>query len=162
MYKRMVENSVPKRHYTAKFKTEAVSLAQSVGLYQAVRLLGVPVATLGNWTRRQCTLEATSVNGAMPATPAKRPASQMNAEITRLRKELAGAKPISRFFESAGVVRERAAVKYPWTDTYRDYNSVSRLCRMLGVSGSAYCQQRSRAPSARSQASGAQRSESTL
>lgn len=99
MEKRMVENSVPKRHYTAEFKTEAVSLAQSVGQYQAVRLLGVSVATLGNWTRRQYNLEATSVNGAVPATPAERPASQMDAEITRLRQELASAKPISRFFE---------------------------------------------------------------
>ena len=88
----MVEKSVPKRRYTEEFKTEAVRLAQSVGQHEAARRLGVPVATLGNWTRRQRTLEATSTNGAMPATPAKRPASEMEAEITRLRKELASAK----------------------------------------------------------------------
>jgi transposase len=48
MEERMVEKSVPKRHYTEEFKTEAVRLAQSVGQYEAARRLGVPVATLGN------------------------------------------------------------------------------------------------------------------
>jgi hypothetical protein len=46
-------------------------------------------------------------------------------------------------------------VKYAWIDTYRDQYSVSRLCRVLGVSRSGYCQWRSRAPSARSQANAA-------
>jgi transposase InsO family protein len=46
-------------------------------------------------------------------------------------------------------------VKYAWIDTYRDHYSVSRLCRVLGVSRSGYCQWRSRAPSARSQANAA-------
>ena len=88
----MVEKSVPKRRYTEEFKTEAVRLAQSAGQHEAARRLGVPVATLGNWTRRQRTLGTTSADGAMSAMPVKRPASEMEAEITRLRKELASAK----------------------------------------------------------------------
>ncbi|WP_155638168.1 transposase, partial [Burkholderia cepacia] len=48
----MSEKSVPKRQYTDEFKVEAVRLAESVGQHEAVRRLGVPVATLGNWMRR--------------------------------------------------------------------------------------------------------------
>lgn len=80
------------RHYTEEIKTEAARLAQSVGQHEAARRLGVPVATLGKRTRQQRTLEATFVDNAMPATPVKRPASEMEAEITRLRKELASVK----------------------------------------------------------------------
>jgi len=46
-------------------------------------------------------------------------------------------------------------VKYAWIDTHRDQYSVSRLCQVLGVSRSGYCQWRSRSPSARSQANSA-------
>jgi transposase len=88
----MVEKLVPKRQYTEEFKTEAVRLAQSVGQHEAARRLGVPVATLGNWTRRERNLEATSVDRTAASSPLKRPVSEMEAEITRLRKELASAK----------------------------------------------------------------------
>ena len=88
----MVEKSVPKRQYTEEFKTDAARLALSVGQHEAARRLGLPVATLGNWTRRQRNLGATSAGGVSSATPAKRPASEMEAEISRLRKELANAR----------------------------------------------------------------------
>lgn len=40
-------------------------------------------------------------------------------------------------------------MKYAWIDTNRDRYGVSRLCRVLGVSRSGYCQWRVRGPSAR-------------
>jgi len=40
-------------------------------------------------------------------------------------------------------------VKYAWIDTNRDRYGVSRLCRVLGVSRSGYCQWRVRGPGAR-------------
>lgn len=48
----MSEKSVPKRQYTNEFKVEAIRLAETVGQHEAARRLGVPVATLGNWSRR--------------------------------------------------------------------------------------------------------------
>ncbi|VVE59136.1 transposase [Pandoraea sputorum] len=48
----MSEKSVPKRQYTHEFKVEAIRLAETVGQHEAARRLGVPVATLGNWSRR--------------------------------------------------------------------------------------------------------------
>jgi putative transposase len=43
-------------------------------------------------------------------------------------------------------------VKYAWIDSQRDHYSVTRLCRVLGVSRTGYCQWRGRAPSARARA----------
>lgn len=43
-------------------------------------------------------------------------------------------------------------MKYAWIDAHRDQYTVSRLCRVLQVSRSGYCQWRVRAPSARAQA----------
>ena len=40
-------------------------------------------------------------------------------------------------------------MKYAWIDHHRDEYTVSRLCRVLSVSRSGYCQWRVRAPSAR-------------
>ena len=43
-------------------------------------------------------------------------------------------------------------MKYAWIDVQRDHYSVSRLCRVLAVSRTGYCQWRGRAPCARAQA----------
>ena len=44
-------------------------------------------------------------------------------------------------------------MKYAWIDQHRDESTVSRLCRVLAVSRSGYCQWRVRGPSARTLAS---------
>ncbi|MFM0515544.1 transposase, partial [Paraburkholderia sp. RL17-373-BIF-A] len=53
----MSEKLVPKRQYTDEFKLEAIRLAESVEQHEAARRLGVPVATLGNWSRRSRSAE---------------------------------------------------------------------------------------------------------
>ncbi|MGS0897503.1 IS3 family transposase [Burkholderia stagnalis] len=154
----MSEKSVPKRQYTDEFKIEAVRLAESVGQHEAARRLGVPVATLGNWTRRNLRSDgAITANGHEAlAKRATRPISEVEAENSRLRKELASAKlDIEILSKANGVLREGVAVKYAWIDNHRDHYSVTRLCRILGVSRSGYCQWRVRPPSARAQANAA-------
>lgn len=88
----MKEGRLPKRQYTEEFKVEAIRLAASVGGHEAARRLGVPVATLGNWSRRG---SASSVAGGVPVVsegPVRRPVSELEAENSRLRRELAEAK----------------------------------------------------------------------
>lgn len=89
----MKEGKLPKRQYTQEFKAEAVRLAASVGGHEAARRLGVPVATLGNWSRKGVATAGTSgavVPSVEPAT--RRPVSELEAENSRLRRELADAK----------------------------------------------------------------------
>lgn len=90
----MAENVVPRRQYTKEFKVEAVRLAESVGQHEAARGLGVPVATLGNWCRDQRDGSAQAAAGPASSAPSssRRPVSDLEAENSRLRKELASAK----------------------------------------------------------------------
>jgi len=91
----MQGRTVPKRHYTEEFKVEASRLAESVGAHEAARRLGVPVATLGTWqaTPSGCRHGAApKVSAGASAAPVRRPASELEAEWSRLRRELADAK----------------------------------------------------------------------
>lgn len=90
----MRDKKLPKRQYTDEFKIEAIRLAESVGGHQAARRLGVPVATLGNWSRRRraAGTPAPEVAVAGAAMPTRRPVSELEAENSRLRRELADAK----------------------------------------------------------------------
>jgi transposase len=81
-----------KRQYTEELKTEAARLAQSVGQHEATHRLGVPVATLGNWVRKQEKAQQSSPAHSVAATASKRPVSELEAKNSRLRKELASAK----------------------------------------------------------------------
>lgn len=89
----MGEKTVPNRRYTEEFRTQAVRLANSVGQNEAARRLGVPVATIGNWARKQQRAGAAS-GTSIPtlASRAKPGVSELEAEISRLGKELASAK----------------------------------------------------------------------
>ncbi len=82
--------SVPNRHYTEEFKTEAVRLALSIGGNAAAKRLGIPQSTVTNWVRRH--REGTSTAMGAEATAVKRPVSELEAENARLRRELASAK----------------------------------------------------------------------
>lgn len=88
----MKDGKLPKRQYTEEFKVEAVRLAGSVGGHEAARRLGVPVATLGNWPRKGIAATGSSAAVASGETPARRPVSELEAENSRLRRELADAK----------------------------------------------------------------------
>lgn len=89
----MKENNVPKRQYTDDYKLESAHLAQSLGTNEAARRLGIPSATLGRWRRQleAASLVPSEVGSQAPATP-RRAVSELEAENSRLRKELASAR----------------------------------------------------------------------
>ena len=84
------KEAVPNRQYTAEFRREAVRLAESLGGHPAAKQLGVPQSTITNWVRRSRSGSLGEVQA--PATVAKRPVSELEAEVSRLRRELASAK----------------------------------------------------------------------
>lgn len=89
----MKESKVPKRQYTQEYKLDSARLALSVGINEAARRLGVPSATLGNWKRLvEKDAPVSGSAGASMPTPAQRSVSELEAENSRLRKELASAR----------------------------------------------------------------------
>lgn len=84
------KEEVPNRQYTLEFKLEAVRLAQSIGGNQAAKRLGIPDSSLWNWLRLS-RLGKLGTGGEKTAE-ARRPASELEAENARLRRELASAK----------------------------------------------------------------------
>ena len=88
----MEEKSVPKRQYTEEFRTEAARLGESVGQHEAARRLGIPISTIGNWVRKQNEEQQALPSDAGNIAVPRRPLGELDAENSRLRKELASAK----------------------------------------------------------------------
>ena len=72
------------RQYTDEFRGEAVRLAESVGVAAAAKRLGVPDGNLRNWVNRGRAGKLESVE----VKPVKRSLAEMEAENSRLRREL--------------------------------------------------------------------------
>jgi transposase len=85
----MKKETVSNRQYTDEFKLEALRLAESVGVNQAAKRLGIPGSSLGNWLRLKRNGKLTAVS---PATAIKRSPGELEAENHRLRRELASTK----------------------------------------------------------------------
>ena len=82
--------SEPSRQYTDEFKLEAVRLAESAGNGEAAKRLGIPDSSLWNWIRLS---RAGKLPGAEAGAMAvKRPNTELEAENSRLRRELASIK----------------------------------------------------------------------
>jgi transposase len=87
------EHNVPRRRYTLEFRGKATRLANSVGHNLAARRLGVPVSTIGNESRRSAAQSSTAIvaSDVSAGTRAKLSMTKLEAEVSRLRKELANA-----------------------------------------------------------------------
>jgi len=74
---------IPRQHYTEEFKQEAVKLVRESGLSiaEAGLRLNIPAMTLKNWIYR--------VKSSKSGVSSGRPVSDIEAENSRLRKELA-------------------------------------------------------------------------
>ncbi len=152
----MRDSKLPKRQYTDEFKVEATRLAESVGGREAARRLGVPVATLRNWKRRSAAAgtgvpEVALNAGAVPTRRPVRVGGREQPAAPGACRCKAGRGNSSK---SDGVLCQGVAMKYAWIENHRDEYTVSRLCRVLLVSRSGYCQWRVRPPSPRALSNG--------
>ena len=86
----MGKKVAPSRQYTDEFKVEAVRLAESIGGNQAAKRLGMPESSLWYWMRLKRTGKLAMAESG--AAPVKRSSSELEAEVNRLRRELANAK----------------------------------------------------------------------
>ena len=86
----MGKKEAPDRHYTDEFKIEAVRLGESIGTNPAAKRLGMPESSLSNWVRLKRAGKLRALTGGVVST--KRPVSELEAENSRLRRELASTK----------------------------------------------------------------------
>ncbi|WP_082102870.1 transposase [Robbsia andropogonis] len=78
----MGKKNVPNRRCMEEFRVEAAKLANSVGHNEVARRLGVPVATIGNWARKQRREGTASVTKTpAPTSRAKPGVSELEAEV---------------------------------------------------------------------------------
>ena len=84
------KESIGNRQYTDEFKVEAVRLGESIGGNQAAKRLGIPDSSLWNWIRLSRVGKLKVVDGTV--VPAKRSITEIEAENSRLRRELASTK----------------------------------------------------------------------
>jgi transposase len=74
-----------RRRYTDDFKSQAIALAESVGPAKAARQLSMSAKTLENWL-------AASRAGRPLSSPHRKPVSELEGELARLRAENATLK----------------------------------------------------------------------
>ena len=71
---------ITRRRYTDDFKAQAILLAESLGPAKAARQLDMSVKTLSNW------LDASRA-GRPLSSPSRKPVSELESELARLRAE---------------------------------------------------------------------------
>ena len=74
-----------RRRYTDDFKTQAIALAESIGPAKAARQLDMSAKTLANWL-------GVSRAGQPLSSPSRKPVSEVESELARLRAENATLK----------------------------------------------------------------------
>lgn len=103
-------SNIPRARYTPEFRAEAVKLVLEKNMTppEAAASLGVPEQTFGNWLRAIKKVQASPVSDT-----SGRMVTPQDAEIARLRRELAEAKM------ERDVLKKAAAyfAKESWTST---------------------------------------------
>lgn len=80
------------RQYTDEFRMEAVRLSESVGGSETAKRLGIPEGSLRNWIRRSRDGKLQLSGRSKGGTPVKRSLAEVEAENSRLRRELESAR----------------------------------------------------------------------
>ena len=80
----MSRSKMPHRRYTDEFRTEAVRLAQEVGVTEAARRLDMPMTSIQNWMK--------SGQRDRPTQTGAKKVTEEQVELSRLRQEVASLK----------------------------------------------------------------------
>lgn len=120
-----------RRRYTDDFKARAVALAESTGPVKAARQLGISAKTLANW------LGASRADQPL-SSPNRKPVSEMESELARLRVENATLKMEREILKSDGVLRQGVQVRHAFVAHEQTRYPLRILCRVLAVSVSGF------------------------
>jgi len=118
---------VPHRRFTGEFKSQAVTLAESIGPAKAARQLDMSVRRLVIWL-------AAARAGKPLSSPSRTPVSALESAFARPRAENATLKMEREILkQSDGVLRQGVQVKYALVARERARFPLDVLCRLPGV-----------------------------
>ncbi|WP_430640268.1 IS3 family transposase [Denitrovibrio acetiphilus] len=140
---------LPRSFYTHAFKEEAVSLVLNGGLSVAEvsRQLSLSEQTLRNWIKKH-------KEGSLKDKSGSRTVTELEAEVSRLKKELSQVRLEREILKKAnGVPCTRASERYAQVEALNRENSfpITAICKTLKVSRSSYYSWINRKASKRSQ-----------
>ncbi|MBK9949019.1 MAG: IS3 family transposase [Nitrospira sp.] len=139
---------LPRQQYTKEFREQAVRLVleQQVTIPEAARRLSMSGKTLECWVCRARRGQLATLGES------RRPVTELEAELSRLKRELAEARMERDILQKAtAYFGEGAAARYALMRTLRPQYPLRVLCRVLEVSRSGYYAWRTRRPSRRAQ-----------
>jgi transposase-like protein len=127
-------NRIPKAVYTNESRKEAVKLAmtEGVGVSEATRRLSISMKTLANWVR------AAKAGRLERVGQYRKPLREVEAELSRVKRESTEMKMERGFLKIRDVLRERVAVGYRVIEQMRQHHPLPRMCWFMGVSTSNY------------------------
>jgi len=132
MTKKVENHKVGRRHHTAEFRAEALTLAEKIGVAAAARDLELHESQIYDWrSKAQAQLVRSDLE------------KQQAAEITRLKRRLADKDEEVEILKKLRRISlencpDSTVAKYEFVEEFRSAHSTTTLCRLLNLSRSGF------------------------
>ncbi|WP_151201457.1 IS3 family transposase, partial [Escherichia coli] len=137
MTKTVSTSKKPRKQHSPEFRSEALKLAERIGVTAAARELSLYESQLYNWRSKQQNQQTSSEREL-----------EMSTEIARLKRQLAERdEELAILQKAATYVREAPEMKYVFIEKHQAEFSIKAMCRVLRVARSGWytwCQRRTR------------------
>ncbi|MEH3911098.1 IS3-like element IS3 family transposase, partial [Escherichia coli] len=127
----------PRKQHSPEFRSEALKLAERIGVTAAARELSLYESLLYNWRSKQQNQQTSSEREL-----------EMSTEIARLKRQLAERdEELAILPKGRDILREAPEMKYVFIEKHQAEFSIKAMCRVLRVARSGWytwCQRRTR------------------
>ncbi|EJH5922876.1 IS3-like element IS3 family transposase [Escherichia coli] len=137
MTKTVSTSKKPRKQHSPEFRSEALKLAERIGVTAAARELNLYESQLYNWRSKQQNQQTSSEREL-----------EMSTEIARLKRQLAERdEELAILPKGRDILREAPEMKYVFIEKHQAEFSIKAMCRVLRVARSGWytwCQRRTR------------------
>ncbi|MDF8487987.1 IS3-like element IS3 family transposase [Escherichia coli] len=137
MTKTVSTSKKPRKQHSPEFRSEALKLAERIGVTAVARELSLYESQLYNWRSKQQNQQTSSEREL-----------EMSTEIARLKRQLAERdEELAILPKGRDILREAPEMKYVFIEKHQAEFSIKAMCRVLRVARSGWytwCQRRTR------------------
>ncbi|HDD9232331.1 TPA: IS3-like element IS3 family transposase [Escherichia coli] len=137
MTKTVSTSKKPRKQHSPEFRSEALKLAERIGVTAAARELSLNESQRYNWRSKQQNQQTSSEREL-----------EMSTEIARLKRQLAERdEELAILPKGRDILREAPEMKYVFIEKHQAEFSIKAMCRVLRVARSGWytwCQRRTR------------------